>query len=61
MTISTSEPRKQQYASCSSGAACAASKAVPILKAQEMSWRVTILDKSGAAVDAYQVCLVGKA
>lgn len=61
VTISTSEPKTRLYAKCSSGTACRAPAAVPILTAEEMSWRVTILDSAGAAVDAYQVCLLGTA
>jgi hypothetical protein len=60
VTIATSEPVVKQYAACKAGIACRPAGAVPIAPQQEMSWQVTVLDKSGAPVEGYQVCLVGK-
>jgi hypothetical protein len=40
--------------------ACRPAGVVPIASQQEMSWQVTVLDRSGAPVESYQVCLVGK-
>jgi hypothetical protein len=58
--VTTWAPSPWEYARCTSSTACRATQAVPIISAQEMSWRVTVPDNAGAAVDAFQVCLVGK-
>jgi hypothetical protein len=60
VTVSTSEPVQKQYAACKTGTACRPTRTVRIVPQQEMSWQVTVLDRSGAEVDSYQVCLVGK-
>jgi hypothetical protein len=60
ITIATSEPTDKQYAACKKGTACRVMLAVPITPQQEMSWQVTVHDRTGAVVDGFQVCLVGK-
>ena len=61
VAISTTEPKKRHYVTCRSGASCPVPQTVRILANQEMSWILTFRARDRSLVEAYRVCLVGRA
>jgi len=62
VVISTTEPQRRDYKTCSAGTSCLVSQKAQILAGQEMTWTVRIIKTQGKRLAAgFKVCLVGRA
>jgi len=62
VVISTTEPQRRDYKTCSVGTSCLVSQKAQILAGQEMTWTVRIIKTQGKRLAAgFKVCLVGRA